>query len=171
MQLAADSDRVAVLEAAVNATLRQKRALVETAKLLSGNLDIMELFANIMAHAKDLMEVDRSTLFLYDGETNELWSKVADGSAPIRIPATAGIAGSVVQLKRPLNIASAYQDPRFNQARAKRLVPAAPASRTAAPTPPSRRRRRKSTSARATGRRPPPPRYPSPAAPTHPLHP
>ena len=35
----------------------QKNALVETAKLLGGNLDILTLFSSIMKHAKEIMEV------------------------------------------------------------------------------------------------------------------
>ena len=95
--------------------LKQKNALVETAKLLAGSLDLLGLFASIMSHAKGLMEVDRSTLFLYDKENHELWSKVADGAAPIRVPADSGIAGAVCMTKTVLNIGDAYADPRFNK--------------------------------------------------------
>ena len=61
-------------------------------------------------------QVDRSTLFLYDRERRELWSKVADGIPPIRIPSHAGIAGAVCTNKVVEKIDDAYSDPRFNKA-------------------------------------------------------
>ena len=102
-------------KAALSNELRHKNALVQMAKGLTGNLEIHGLFSSVMTHAKELMEVDRSTLFLYDKESHELWSKVADGAEPIRIPAALGIAGAVCMSREVLNIRDAYADKRFNQ--------------------------------------------------------
>lgn len=110
-----EKGRSDLMKSGLSNALKQKRALVETAKLLAGNLDLLGLFSSIMSHAKGLMEVDRSTLFLYDKENHELWSKVADGAAPIRVPADSGIAGAVCMTKTVLNIGDAYADPRFNK--------------------------------------------------------
>jgi len=63
-----------------------------------------------------ILEADRSTLFLHDPKTRELWSRVGVGigSKEIRFPDAAGIAGSVFTSGRTLNIPDAYQDSRFN---------------------------------------------------------
>ena len=37
--------------------LKQKKALVETSKLLLGTSDILKLFLSLMVHGKELMEV------------------------------------------------------------------------------------------------------------------
>ena len=104
----------AVLQDKADSVREQKQALLESAKLLGNNLSLDELFMHIMAHAKQLMHVDRSTLFLHDARRQELWSRVADGTPPIRIPQSAGIAGAVCMSRELINITDAYADPRFN---------------------------------------------------------
>jgi adenylate cyclase len=77
-----------------------------------------------MDQARDLMQADRSTLFMLSKEKGELWSKVAtaDGETvmEIRIPANRGIAGYVASTGQPLNISDAYKDPRFDPSTDKR---------------------------------------------------
>ena len=53
---------------------------------------------------------------MWDKEKDELWSKVALGmdDTEIRFPADKGLAGYVVKTGESLNIADAYNDPRFN---------------------------------------------------------
>ncbi|MGH8703752.1 MAG: GAF domain-containing protein, partial [Burkholderiales bacterium] len=79
------------------------------------NLDALLL--KIMEKTSDVLEADRSTLFLLDSEKNELWSKVAQGAAlnEIRFPVGAGIAGFVARSGETVNIPDAYADPRFNR--------------------------------------------------------
>src|SRR5262249_30173895 len=64
-----------------------------------------------------LLAAERSTLFLYDGASDELWSQVAEGAGQkeIRIPARAGIAGAAFTDGEVLVIPDAYADPRFNR--------------------------------------------------------
>ena len=60
---------------------------------------------------------ERSTLFLVDLTSGELWSKVTAGgeTKTIRLPAGSGIAGWVVQNQEFANIPDVYKDERFNQ--------------------------------------------------------
>jgi signal transduction histidine kinase len=62
------------------------------------------------------MEAERSTLFLYDEEKGELWSKIAQDSEikEIRLKLGEGIAGYVMETGETLNITDAYEDSRFN---------------------------------------------------------
>ncbi len=64
-----------------------------------------------------ILDADRSTLFLHDEKTGELWSVVAQGvqTVEIRFPSHLGIAGSVFTSGETVNIPEAYQDSRFNQ--------------------------------------------------------
>lgn len=63
-----------------------------------------------------LLNADRSSLFLVDGDYLEL--KIADNldkMGRIRIPLGSGIAGAVAQTGQAIRIDDAYSDPRFNR--------------------------------------------------------
>lgn len=93
-------------------------ALLRATTTLGQSLDLETTLRAVMDQARDLMQADRSTLFLLNRETNELWTKVAkaDGKTmmKIRIPANKGIAGYVASTGQTLNITDAYDDPRFD---------------------------------------------------------
>jgi adenylate cyclase len=71
----------------------------------------------VVAAATQLLDAERSTLFVYDPATDELWSKVAEGTEQkqIRMPAAAGIAGAAFTSGDVPNIPDTYADPRFNR--------------------------------------------------------
>src|SRR3546814_1846536 len=58
-----------------------------------------------------------STLFVYDGKADELFSRYAEGidTREIRIPANQGIAGAVFAIGHVENIADPYADPRLDR--------------------------------------------------------
>jgi adenylate cyclase len=93
-------------------------ALLKATSSLGQSLDLEATLRSVMEQARELMQADRSTLFLLKKDTNELWTKVAkaDGKTmmEIRIPANKGIAGYVASTDQTLNIPDAYQDPRFD---------------------------------------------------------
>jgi GAF domain-containing protein len=66
-----------------------------------------------------LLEAERTGLFLVDPARDELWLTVGDDAAEevseLRIPAGTGIAGYVAHTGRAERIADAYADPRFNR--------------------------------------------------------
>ena len=95
---------------------REELELLEISEAISTELHIDKLLARIVATATKLLDAERSTLFVYDPATDELWSKVAEGTEQneIRIPAAAGIAGAAFTSGDVLNIPDAYADPRFN---------------------------------------------------------
>ena len=87
---------------------------MESAKMLAQRMEMSELFSAVMGHAKELMEVDRSTLFMVDGRRRVMYTIVADGAAPIIIPCDKGLAGAAFRTRSLVNIADAYEDDRFN---------------------------------------------------------
>ncbi|MEB3882218.1 GAF domain-containing protein [Lyngbya sp. CCY1209] len=93
-------------------------ALLKATTTLGQSLDLETTLLSVMEQARDLMQADRSTIFLLKKETQELWTKVAkaDGKTmvEIRIPANKGIAGYVASTGQVLNITNAYTDPRFD---------------------------------------------------------
>lgn len=93
------------------------RSLLDVAKALTVEHDIDHLLDLILDESIKTVDADRGTLFIMDRAKRELWSKIAHGEAKaIRVPVGVGIAGSVAETKRPLNIADAYADTRFNRA-------------------------------------------------------
>ncbi|MGF1499342.1 MAG: GAF domain-containing protein [Elainellaceae cyanobacterium] len=98
---------------------RGVHALLRAAACLAQSLDLDKTLQSVMDEARKLIQADRSTLFLLDGDRKELWSRVADVNGKemidIRIPANRGIAGYVASTGKTLNILNAYEDPRFDR--------------------------------------------------------
>ena len=78
-------------------------------------LDVYTVVKVTLDRMRDLVLADRASLFLHDRKKKQLWSKIADDIAEIRLPANAGIVGAVCTSGEALNIDDAYKDPRFNR--------------------------------------------------------
>lgn len=96
--------------------LQEEVKILGISQDLMGELHLDLLLERIMRATTELLDADRSTLFLYDSRTDELWSRFAEGldSREIRIPASYGVAGSVFRSGEAANITNAADDPRFN---------------------------------------------------------
>jgi GAF domain-containing protein len=93
------------------ATQRQRAAaalMSATQSLSKSSLDLEETLKKVMDEAKQLMNADRSTLWLIDRDKNDLWTKIPIGPRgelkEIRIPMGVGYAGTVAKSGEPLNI-------------------------------------------------------------------
>jgi K+-sensing histidine kinase KdpD len=114
-------DQTFVLELDRNAMVSKTQVdrlsmLIEASKIVNSAIEIDKLLGLILDVAARSINADRGTLYLLDRQTNELWSKVAQGNniVEIRLPAGKGLAGYVAQTGEIVNIADAYMDPRFN---------------------------------------------------------
>lgn len=85
---------------------------------ITSEIDLGILLQKVMGEATRMLRAERSTLFLNDEKTNELWSIVGGGlnATQIRLPNHAGIAGTVFTSGQSVNIPHAYADLRFNPA-------------------------------------------------------
>jgi len=92
-------------------------ALVKIGQSVAAETDIDKLLKVIAEAVKEAINADRCTVFLYDKEHDELWSKVALGldSSELRFPAGKGLAGHTVKTGESINIKDAYNDERFNK--------------------------------------------------------
>ena len=120
----ADRSRILELErelgevrAELERSERRVGAMKEIGRALGSSLELDQLLDRIVGSTTDLLEADRSTLFLVDSETGDLWSKVIEGEEhhEIRLSPGAGVAGWVARSGRLLLIPNAYEDPRFNR--------------------------------------------------------
>lgn len=114
-------ERITQLKEGGNFDLPQKRdpliALLKIGQTVAAETNIETLLKVIAEETKAAIQADRCSVFLYDKEHNELWSKVALGmdSQEIRFPADKGLAGHVVKTGETINIKNAYIDDRFNK--------------------------------------------------------
>jgi len=85
---------------------------------VTAEIDLGALLQKVMSEATSMLKAERSTLFLNDEKTNELFSRVAQGDSlgEIRLPNHLGIAGAVFSSGQTINIPHAYADLRFNPA-------------------------------------------------------
>ena len=101
---------------AVNKRQRAAMALMNAVNALSqSSLDLDDTLKRVMDQAQELMQADRSILWVIDEDKDELWTKIPIGGnlKEIRIPTTAGWAGIVAQSGEPLLIPfDVYDDPR-----------------------------------------------------------
>ncbi len=83
---------------------------------VTSELELGSLLTKVMGEATRMLNADRSTLFLNDEKTSELFSRVAMGDTlgEIRLPNHLGIAGAVFTSGKTVNIPYAYADLRFN---------------------------------------------------------
>lgn len=85
---------------------------------MTSELELSKLLNKVMSEATRMLDAERSTLFLNDERTGELFSHVGAGldSFEIRLPNNRGIAGTVFTSGKTINIPHAYADLRFNPA-------------------------------------------------------
>src|SRR5215831_4234502 len=112
-----EPDEVAELRARLLTEERRLARIQEIGTALGSTLDLDRLLSLIMDRVTELLDADRSTLYLLSDDGQELWSKVAQGGEirEIRLRVGEGIAGWVAQSGQVVNIPDAYADPRFQQ--------------------------------------------------------
>ncbi|TSA16639.1 MAG: adenylate/guanylate cyclase domain-containing protein [Betaproteobacteria bacterium] len=97
---------------------RRASAVADIANRVSDSLSLDVLFPRLMQVVTETLNADRSSMFLYDPETRELYSRVMQGNAmgEVRFPSSLGIAGSVFTSgEAEIITADAYSNSRFNQ--------------------------------------------------------
>jgi PAS domain-containing protein len=101
-------------EARTNNDLRR---LLDVNIAITSEMRLEALLAKMVQVASAVTQADRTSLFLHDEKTGELWSVVAEGleEQPIRFPADQGLAGWVFTHGEVVNLPDAYTDPRFNR--------------------------------------------------------
>ena len=101
----------------VNSARRTEKDLLELTGDVASELILNTLLAKTITTVTEMLQADRSTLFLYDRTTDELWSRVAEGmeKREIRVSARAGISGASFSAGEVINVDNAYEDARFHR--------------------------------------------------------
>ena len=97
---------------------KQELEFINIVSEMTSDIKLGSLLQKVMGEATRMLNAERSTLFLHDEKTHELWSEVGQGleSLQIRLPSHVGIAGAVFMSSKTINIPYAYADLRFNPA-------------------------------------------------------
>jgi len=96
----------------------QEMEFLDVVSDVTSEIELDKLLGKVMGEATRMLKAERSTLFLNDEKTNELFSRIAQGDSmgEIRLPNHLGIAGAVFTSGQSVNIPHAYADLRFNPA-------------------------------------------------------
>ncbi len=97
---------------------KQEMEFIDVVSEVTADIKLSSLLQRVMGEATRMLNAERSTLFLNDEKTSQLWSEVGQGleSMQIRLPNHLGIAGAVFTSGKSINIPYAYADLRFNPA-------------------------------------------------------
>lgn len=95
---------------------RQEAEILDLVAEVSSEIQLGPLLQKIMAAVTKMLDSERSTLFLNDEKSDELYTEIGQGlgATKIRLPNNAGIAGTVFTTGRSVNIPYAYADLRFD---------------------------------------------------------
>jgi adenylate cyclase len=96
----------------------QESEFLEVVSEVSSEIQLGPLLQRIMETVTRMLDSERSTLFLNDERTNELYTEIGQGlgATKIRLPNHVGIAGAVFTSGKTINIPYAYADLRFSPA-------------------------------------------------------
>jgi phosphoserine phosphatase RsbU/P len=92
------------------------RRVLEVTRKLSAPFDLDQMLGEVVDAARNVLDAERGTVFLYDAASNELVVRVATVLEHIRIPADKGIVGECATTRKLINVPDCYADKRFNRA-------------------------------------------------------
>jgi len=97
---------------------RQEAEFLSVVSDVSSEINLGPLLQMIMGAITKMLNADRSTLFINDEGSGELYTQIGQGlgAQEIRLPNDVGIAGTVFTTRKTVNIPYAYADLRFNPA-------------------------------------------------------
>ena len=97
---------------------KQIDGMMAIGSAFSNSLRTEELLQVIMEKITTLMDAERSTLFVLEPGTNQLWSVISQGmdNVEIRLNVGEGIAGWVAEAGKSLNICDVYKHEKFQKA-------------------------------------------------------
>ncbi len=100
-----------------NRRIDRLKSTLDIASRLSATEETAPLLDLIAEEATRLLDCDRSSIFLWDRERNEVEARPALGvkNGSLRLPAKQGIVGETLRSGVAIVVDNAYEDPRFNQ--------------------------------------------------------
>jgi signal transduction histidine kinase len=93
---------------------RKLEALLDLGRRMSAARDMEELLVVLTRATPSLVDADRATLYIFNRDHDEIWSKIATELEirEIRLSVGQGAAGLAAQTLQPVNVTDARTDPR-----------------------------------------------------------
>ena len=110
-------DETRLLSTSELAQMHQMEVLLRISRTAAALETLDEILVQLVEVISSELHAERSTIFLNDAETQELYSRVAQGNMrrEIRILNTSGLAGHVFTRGEGVIVDDAYADERFNR--------------------------------------------------------
>jgi phosphoserine phosphatase len=90
--------------------------ILEVTRALAAPFDLPSMLTAVTAAARRVLHADRCSVWLHDGQTDELVLHIATDVKDVRIPSSQGLVGACARSRAPLNVPDCYADPRFDPA-------------------------------------------------------
>ena len=95
---------------------RDMKAILDVATALAAPFDLSTMLAEVISAAKQVLDADRGSVWLYDAKTDELVLEIATDMRTVRVPAGTGLVGACARRREIINVPDCYADPRFDAA-------------------------------------------------------
>jgi response regulator RpfG family c-di-GMP phosphodiesterase len=93
----------------------QLNTILSVASDLTSELDFDKLFPLIIGKITDVMNAERTSLYMINWEIRELWTRVSEGIHPMKIGLGDGISGRVAQSGEVICVEDAWELSYFNR--------------------------------------------------------
>jgi len=95
-------------------SVHDMEAILRVTRGLAAPFDLTTMLGEVVSAAKQVLDAERGSVWLYDTATNELVLEVATGIRPVRVPSGTGLVGACARERRIINVPDCYADPRFD---------------------------------------------------------
>lgn len=92
----------------------QLNILLEFGKVINKTKTLNSVLETMANFARNILNAERCSIFVYDKKSDELYSKIAHDTEPIRVTARKGVVGYAALSKETQIVVDAYNDYRFN---------------------------------------------------------
>ena len=93
---------------------RDMKAILDVATALAAPFDLTTMLAEVINAAKQVLDADRGSVWLYDATADELVLEIATDMRTVRVPAGAGLVGTCARRREIINVPDCYADARFD---------------------------------------------------------
>lgn len=89
--------------------------MLEVTRALAAPFDLHSLLERITWVARQLVRVERVSVWLHDAASGELYVEVAGDLPAVRVPIGRGLVGACAAQRATIHVPDCYADPRFNR--------------------------------------------------------
>jgi len=95
-------------------SVHDMEAILRVTRGLAAPFDLTTMLGEVVNAAKQVLDAERGSVWLYDAASQELVLEVATGIRPVRVPSGSGLVGACARERLIINVPDCYADPRFD---------------------------------------------------------